>query len=409
MQNQCDVVVIGAGPAGACAAKMLTAQGVHVVVLEKEQFPRFSIGESLLPQSMSFLEQAGLKELVEQAGFQYKNGAAFLKQGQYSVFNFAEKLSEGPATTFQVKRADFDKKLADAAADAGAEIRYQHQVKEFIQQGQQVVLHVHDLKQDNQYQLHAKFVLDASGFGRVLPRLLDLESPSDFPVRKAVFTHIEDHLPDSFDRHKILITVHPEKPDIWFWLIPFSDGTSSLGVVGEQQFFSDFDGLTDEQLLMKLVQQVDDLSTLLVNSRICGPVRNIAGYTANVRSLHGDGFALLGNAGEFLDPVFSSGVTIALKSAVLAVPLVCKHLKGESVDWQTEFSQPLRLGISTFKEFVISWYDNRLQDIIFYPHSQPEIKAMVCSVLAGYAWDQANPYVGDTGKRLKVLAEICAA
>ncbi|WP_416306497.1 NAD(P)/FAD-dependent oxidoreductase [Neptunicella sp. SCSIO 80796] len=408
MTNQFDVVVIGAGPAGACAAKMLVDSGLSVVVVEKEQFPRFSIGESLLPQCMSFLEQAGLKDLVDNGGFQYKNGAAFFKSGQYTVFNFAEKLTTGPATTYQVKRADFDKKLADAAEQAGAEIRYQHQVTSFNQQESNVVLGINDLDKQQQYQLQGRFVLDASGFGRVLPRLLDLESPSDFPVRQAIFTHIQDNLPASFDRHKILITVYPHNPDIWFWLIPFSDGTSSLGMVGEQRFFSEFTHLSEEQILWHFIQQTEDLADLLVAAKVTGPVRKIAGYTANVNSLYGERYALLGNAGEFLDPVFSSGVTIALKSAVLAAPLVHKQLKGESVDWQSEFSQPLRLGISTFRHFVVSWYDRRLQDIIFYPHSQPEIKQMICSILAGYAWDQANPYVGGNGKRLKVLAEICA-
>ncbi|MDN4502138.1 NAD(P)/FAD-dependent oxidoreductase [Alteromonadaceae bacterium BrNp21-10] len=408
MQQHCDVIVIGAGPSGACAAKMLAEQGLKVVVIEKELFPRFSIGESLLPQCMSFLEQAGLKKAVDAAGFQHKNGAAFLKQGQYSEYSFAEKFTEGPATTFQVKRSEFDKILADQAAIAGADIRYQQQVLDIEHHVDNVTLTINDLNSDEQYALSAKFIMDASGFGRVLPRLLDLEIPSQFPVRQAVFSHIKDHLPSSFDRNKILIIVHPEEPDIWFWLIPFSDGTSSLGVVAEEKHFNKLGSLNNEALLWHFVNQTEDLASLISQATVTTPVRKLVGYSANVNALYGDRFVLLGNAGEFLDPVFSSGVTIALKSAILAAPLVAKQLNGGAVNWETEFSQPLRLGITTFKHFVISWYNKQLQDIIFYQTSQSEVKRMICSILAGYAWDQKNPYVQEDDRRLKVLAEICA-
>ncbi|GGO65905.1 NAD(P)/FAD-dependent oxidoreductase [Bowmanella pacifica] len=407
--NLCDVVVIGAGPAGACAAAMLVDQGLSVIVLEKEQFPRFSIGESLLPQSMAFLDKAGLVEAVNQHGFQLKNGAAFLKDGQYTVFDFSDKYSEGPGTTFQVKRAEFDKLLADGAANKGAQIRYRHQLLDVCGQAGAMTLTVDDLNEQQQYQLSCRFVLDASGFGRVLPRLLDLESPSDFPVRKAVFTHVRDHAPAHFDRNKILITVHSQKQDIWFWLIPFSDGTSSLGVVGLEQHYQQAGDLDDEAMLWHFIKQTPELHQLLIDAEVVQPLRTIMGYSANVRQLFGDGYALLGNAGEFLDPVFSSGVTIALQSANLAVPLVVKQLAGQPVDWQTEFSDPLRSGIGCFKEFVGGWYDTRLQDIIFYPAPDPGIKRMVCSVLAGYAWDGKNPFVSDAKRRLNTLAQICAA
>ncbi|MCJ8272091.1 MAG: FAD-dependent oxidoreductase, partial [Psychrosphaera sp.] len=114
-----------------------------------------------------------------------------------------------------------------------------------------------------------------------------------------------------------------------------------------------------------------------------------------------------GNAGEFLDPVFSSGVTIAMQSAIMAAPLVIKTLNGETVDWENEFSQPLRQGISTFKTFVEGWYNGDLRNIIFYPNPDSKIKRMVCSVLAGYAWDSDNPLVKHSKRRLKALAESC--
>ncbi|EGF32053.1 FAD-binding protein, inferred for ABFAE pathway, partial [Oxalobacteraceae bacterium IMCC9480] len=128
MIESVDILVIGAGPAGAVAAALLRQQGRHVLILEREQFPGFSIGESLLPQSMEYLEQAGMLRAVVQAGFQYKNGAAFMRDGCYTDFDFRDKHAAGWGTTYQVQRADFDQLLANEAARAGADIRYLHRV-----------------------------------------------------------------------------------------------------------------------------------------------------------------------------------------------------------------------------------------------------------------------------------------
>lgn len=406
-----DVLIIGAGPAGACAGAMLAQAGKTVLCIEKQHFPRFSIGESLLPHSMEFLAQAGLLGAVQARaavqGFQFKNGAAFLKQGQYTEFDFTQKSSAGPGTTFQVKRAPFDKILADAAAAQGLEIRYGDSVVRFEYKDEAKALVDIETEAGNIYQVTAGFVLDASGFGRVLPKLLDLEYPSGFPVRQACFCHVRDQISaPGFDRNKILITVHPELTDVWFWLIPFSDGTASLGVVGATQRFAA--DRTSEQNLFDKVQQEPTLSALLSNATRLNEARSLVGYSANVRSLHGPGYALLGNAGEFLDPVFSSGVTIALRSASQAVPLVLRALAGEQPDWEQDYEKPLRKGIETFRIFVESWYDGRFQDIIFNSNRQEAVSKMICSILAGYAWDLSNPYVADTKRRVQVLSELCS-
>ena len=119
-----DVAIIGAGPSGAIAASLLHQQGKRVLVLEKQHFPRFSIGESLLPCCMQFIEEAGMLEALNAAGFQYKNGAAFHRNGTYTTFDFTDKFTPGPGTTFQVQRASFDKLLADTAQNQGVDIRY---------------------------------------------------------------------------------------------------------------------------------------------------------------------------------------------------------------------------------------------------------------------------------------------
>ncbi len=404
-----DVVIIGAGPSGAIAASLLHQQGKQVLVLEKQHFPRFSIGESLLPNCMQFIEQAGMLEAVEQAGFQFKNGAAFRHNGTYTTFDFTEKFTQGPGTTFQVQRGQFDKLLADTAVSQGVEIRYGHQVND-IDLGQNAsstsILTVTD-EHDSVYRVTAKYVLDASGFGRVLPRLLHLEKPSNLPARSAIFTHIEDNITDaSFDREKILISVHPSQKDIWYWLIPFSDGRCSVGVVAEPHLIEHCQGDLEEQL-WQLLNEEPGLKALLSNAKVLQPCASLKGYSANVSTLATSQFALLGNAGEFLDPVFSSGVTIAMQSASMAVETLIKQLDGNEVDWQQDYAEPLMQGVNTFRTYVQAWYDGRFQDVIFYDDPNPTIKQMICSILAGYAWDTNNPFVKDSERRLNMIVDLC--
>jgi flavin-dependent dehydrogenase len=252
-------------------------------------------------------------------------------------------------------------------------------------------------------------VLDASGFGRCLARQLQLERPSPFPVRQALFTHLADGIPQgSFDRQKIRVVVHPRHREVWFWLIPFSDGRSSLGVVARPEFLAGFAG-TPEARLRALVAEDGGLAGLLGAACWDTAVREISGYSASVSTLHGRGFALLGNAAEFLDPVFSSGVTIAMRSASMAAAVLHRQLGGERVDWDEEFSRPLLRGVDVFRAYVEAWYDGRFQDIVFCQDPPEKFRAMVCSVLAGYVWDVDNPFVTDARRRLAQVAQLCAA
>jgi flavin-dependent dehydrogenase len=359
---------------------------------------------------MAYLEQAGMLQAVVEAGFQFKNGAAFMRNGRYTDFDFRDKRSQGWGTTYQVQRADFDHLLAREAERFGAQVRYRHEVLDVALGqpggGSRVTVRGAD---GATYQVDARFILDASGFGRILPRLLKLETPSNFPVRGAIFTHIQDGISDAgFDRNKIRVTVHPQHCDVWFWTIPFAGGRCSLGVVAETSFLERYQGTPTERL-RAIVAEDPSLQALLANAQWDTPARQIVGYSANVDQLWGPGYALLGNAGEFLDPVFSSGVTIAFKSASLAAAALQRQFAGETVDWQADFGAPLRKGVDTFRAFVESWYAGGFQKIIFHEQQQPEVRRMISAILAGYAWDQSNPYVKETPRRLAALEAICAA
>lgn len=403
--NKGEIIIIGAGPSGSIAGALLQNQGFKVTILERQLFPRFSIGESLLPQCMEFIKQAGMMDALVDAGFQYKNGASFVYQDQHTEFSFEDKFSTGMGTTFQVQRGRFDKLLADEAVRMGVDIQWQMEVMAADFASDRPELTVRNSHGEVMTYL-ADFVLDASGFGRILPKLLDLESPSGFPVRQALFGHIEDRIGEGrFDRNKIRITVHPEHKDVWYWLIPFSNGRSSVGVVAEPEFLQGWDN--NDQALQDIINQDPSLTALLQNAVFDEKINTIVGYSANVKSLYGKGYALLGNAGEFLDPVFSSGVTIAMKSASLAADILVRQFNNEAVDWQQDYAEPLQRGVNTFRVFVDAWYDGRFQDVIFHPQQQPEVKAMISSILAGYAWDENNPYVKNARPRLDTLVELC--
>lgn len=404
-----DVLVVGAGPAGAVSAALLAQRGYQVLVLERQQFPRFSIGESLLAYSTQLLQDAGLLDAVLGGGFQYKNGATFVCDQLFSEFNFANKFTAGCSFTFQVVRSEFDQLLAREAARLGATVRHGVEITAIDVSGDVPVITARSAAGD--VEVHRpRFVLDASGFGRTLARLLDLEKPSSFPVRAARFCHVKDGIvAGAFDRQKIRIGINPTNRDVWSWLIPFPNGTSSLGVVAARDHLARYTGSPEDQF-WAMVGDEPKLRSLLDRAHTVRPIGEIVGYAANVSTLHGPGFALLGNAAEFLDPVFSSGVTIALHSAKLAADALDRQFRGDSVSWERDFAEPLMFGIETFRSFVNGWYDGSLQDVIFHPSKDPAIHRMICSVLAGYAWDPANPYNGpQSGRRLRALAAVCRA
>ncbi len=400
--REVDVLVIGAGPSGSLASAFLKRAGIDVLCIEKEYFPRFVIGESLLPNCMNVLREAGFLEAVKAHGFQFKNGAAFSYKDKYRYFDFCDKSSAGDGTTFQVQRADFDKLLIDEAQKQGVEVIFGVAVENVENKDSHI-----EVALSNGERICAQYIVDASGYGRVLPRLLDLETPSCLKPRKAYFTHIQDNITEVlYDRKKILITTHPEDRSVWFWLIPFSNGRCSIGVVGEAEVL-DIPHCSSDEILKSHVYKAPMLKRLLDNALWDTPVRTISSYSKDVKTLFGERFVLLGNASEFLDPVFSSGVTIAMVSAKLATQCIIRAFRGENVDFNEEYVKPLMMGINAFRTYVQGWYDGTFQDVIYAENENNEVKRNICSILAGYAWDSTNPYVVKSDEALKAVAQYC--
>ena len=398
-----DVLVIGAGPSGTVAASMVNKSGLKVKIVEKLRFPRFVIGESLLPKCMEPLEEAGFLEALKKMGFQEKFGAKFVKNGQICDFNFSNQFTKGWNWTWQVPRAEFDKCLADTVESMGVPVSYETTVTHIEFKGSDSVTTIED-KNGNKSQIEARFIIDASGYGRVIPRLFNLDKPSNLPPRKTLFAHVKDERRSQTEEpNRITIVCH--EPEVWIWIIPFSNGNTSVGFVGNPEFFEKFKGNPEEKYRAMIDSQPYIKERLKSTELIFEPM-TIEGWSMSTNKFYGDGFVLTGNVTEFLDPIFSSGVTLATVSGCTAGKLVSRKLKGESIDWEEEFMQPTMQGVNTFRSYVMAWYDGSLQDIFFAPSSNIEIKNQICSVLAGYVWDLNNPFVKKHNQVLATLAEV---
>lgn len=400
-----DVLVIGAGPAGCIAASILNKQGYKVIIVEKEKFPRFVIGESLLPRVMDNLEEAGLLEAVKKAGFQEKFGAKFVKGNDTCDFDFSNQFSKGWTWTWQVPRGQFDKILADTVAAMGVSVNYETEVTDVKFNGTNSTTTIKD-KSGNEQQIAARFLIDASGYGRVLPRMFGLDEPSSLGKRKTHFTHFKDlKRPEGIDGNRITVIVHQTRT--WIWIIPFSNGITSVGFVSDPEFFEPFPADNTERM-KSLIQSDPNTAQRFMDAEMVFEPKTIEGYSISTKQLYGEGYALVGNATEFLDPVFSSGVTFAMESGRKAAKLVGNFLNNQNVDWQKEYTDYMMQGINTFRTYVSTWYTGELHDIFFSKNQDPEIKRQICSVLAGYVWDTDNPYVRKHEQAIKSLHKVIA-
>lgn len=403
MANKVDVVVIGAGPAGSVAAAKLLKEGKSVLILEKIQFPRFVIGESLLPQSMNYLEDLDLLTCIEEQKFQIKTGVCFYHENEVCDFLFNNQFSDGWHYTWQVKRANFDYALALEVEKRGAIVHYQAEVTNVITSPtvQNVTFSHPEL---GTQEIECQFVLDASGYGRVLPRMFDIEVPVPTPPRGAIFAHVQDVNRSEKAGRNIFVHSFNENT-AWIWSIPFSDGTTSVGIVGNADFIEECHK-NNSALFNQLLGEFPGLNGRYADVPKLFEPKVILNYAVSVKQLYGEGYALCGNSTEFLDPIFSSGVTFAISSGFKSADLVVKQLNGETVDWLNEYEVVMKKGIDVFRSYVNAWYDGTLAQIFFSKEEKEEFMKQICSVLAGYVWDESNPFVKKHKTILPTLAKV---
>lgn len=405
MIQNTDVLIIGAGPSGSVAAAYLREHNVNVIVLEKTQFPRIVVGESLIPRSMDHFEEAGLLPYLNRQNFEVKAGARFIRDEQICIFDFSKKFGKGQDWTWQVPRADFDMTLADAIINKGADLRFNEEVIDVQFEEKKSITTVK--KQNGEtYQINAKFLIDASGYGRVLPRLLNIDSPSKLNPHSAIFTHIDDvRRPEGREGTQISFDIIETK--VWLWVIPFSNGKTSVGIVGPTDYINE---LSTNQDTAEALQNAIKKSDFYVNRFGDLPFEFnpiwLKNYSAAVSKMFGDGYVLTGNSTEFLDPVFSSGVCFATESGLKAAKLAIKEINNEEVDWQKDYEDYMKEGINVFTTYVQEWYTGNLQELFFHQPENPDVKEKICAVLAGYVWNKENPFVRKHNSVIRNMAYL---
>ncbi|MCC6849459.1 MAG: tryptophan 7-halogenase [Deltaproteobacteria bacterium] len=402
-----DVLVIGAGPAGSVAGAKLVQCGRSVVCVDQGYFPRFVIGESLLPRVNELLAQVSMLDAVKAQGYMIKHGALFLRGDRRERFQFADALDGDSPWTWQVPRDHFDRVLATEARKAGVDLRFGHRVEAVAPAAEHVDVTITDLEAERTYELKPRFVVDASGYGRVLPRLFDLERTPLLPSRISAFTHVEgDVRPAGDEEGDIWICVHPRGG--WFWIIPFSNGRTSVGIVCDLALWDTAAGSPRERL-WTLVAEEPNARERLRDSVPVLPTRVIRNYSRKVSSMHGERWVVTGNAGDFLDPVFSSGVTLALETALAAAGLVDRTLAGERVDWDAEYDHVVDKAVAVFLHMIERWYDGDLHRVFFAPTKLPSAKRQITSLLGGHALRIDNPFVTSPRERIDaILARLPA-
>lgn len=403
VEESVEVLVIGAGPSGCVSAAYLKNNNVNVKIVEKSKFPRYVIGESLLPRCMDHFEEVGLLDALIAKGYEKKYGARFLKKGEVCSFDFGRKHGDGWDWTWQVPRDDFDNTLAKRVQEIGVPIEFESEVIDVSFKGSDSETIVRD-KNGKTKSIKAKFIIDSSGYGRVLPRLLDLDIPSKLPKHSSIFTQVKDSKRPS-GIEGTTITFDIIETEVWFWVIPFSNGTTSLGFVGPSEFINSFQGNSSEIFseLLKLspyyYERFRDLPFLF-------EPKIIQNFSKSVKQLYGPGYALTGNSAEFLDPVFSSGVTFATESGLLASKLAFRELSNEKVDWEKEYAGYIKEGVSVFSSYVREWYTGNLQKLFFHKAENKKLKEQICAVLAGYVWDKTNPFVTKHNRLINNVAHM---
>jgi flavin-dependent dehydrogenase len=386
--ESCDVAVIGGGPAGSTAATLLAKRGLKVMVLEKAHHPRFHIGESLLPMNLPIFERLGVLDKVRTLGV-FKPGADFEADNErgYNTYAFARALGNSPPHAYQVWRQDFDKMLFEHARECGADAREGHEVDKAEQSGPRETRL--DVRTDDgrSYTVQARYVVDASGRNAFLSSRKRLRRKNDEHQSAAIFGHYlgaTRRAGDDAGNISIYGFDHG-----WMWMIPLPDGVMSVGAVCRPDYLKQRKGRTVE-FLEDTLRLNPALWRRLERARLIGDeVRVTGNYSYDSKQMGGPGWVLVGDAFAFLDPVFSSGVYLAMSGAEQAAEAVVLALQDPAREMALlrKLEKRQRAGMARFSFFIYRFNGPVMRQMFRAPNNRWQIEQGVISMLAGDLYD----------------------
>ena len=382
----CSVVIAGGGPAGSTAATMLRKLGHSVVLLEKAPHPRFHIGESLLPFTMPLLRKIGFMPTMERAGFVPKWGSRFmLGDGRLAnTFYFSDGLTDGGPGAYQVTRSRFDHLLLDHCRGFGTDVREGHVVKEIRFEAGGVVVGVQHAD-GRPYSINGDFFVDATGRDAFMATRLKLKRMDRVLKSVAVFAHFEgvrrDEGRDAGNTISVVIRGG------WIWFIPLENGVTSIGVVAKADEVK-ASGKSPETFFHDTRARVPEIRGRLANARRLADVHVTRDFSYSSRRLYGDRYIVLGDAGFFLDPVFSSGVHLAISAGVLGAEAVHKKLTQRPIfNPLRAYQRELRSSQALYFKFIHGWYEPGFLELFLSPTRKFQMLEAITSVLAGASRD----------------------
>ena len=369
-----DVLVIGGGPAGTTAATLLAQQGLSVTLLERERFPRFQIGESLLPYNNDLFARLGVTDQLTEGDYFPKYGAYFVTgDGKTGYrFRFDTRLEDPYRRSFQVKRSDFDHLLMKNAEKHGVDVRQETPVTTIDLSNPEKVVVNGDLE--------ARFVLDASGHGSVVGNRIAARADVKSLKKIAFFAHYTNVPRDQGrDAGNTIIVI---LRDAWLWLIPITADIMSVGLVVDREHYLRC-GLEPEALLERTMAGAPFVAERMKRAQRVSQVYARKDFSFRMSNLAGSNYALIGDAAGFLDPIFSTGVFMAMKSADLAANAVVERLRTGSMDALLKYESDMQRGLDEYLRFIEHFYDHDFMEVFLQPSERWGLLTAVVGVLAG--------------------------
>ena len=379
-----DVAIIGGGPAGSTAGTLLARAGRRVVIIEREKFPRFHIGESLLPFSTQTFDRLGVREKLDRAFLPKYGGEITAACGTKGVkFYFKDGYKSKRERAYQVTRSEFDKVLLDHSRENGADVREETEAKriDFSDDGVRIEIETVDGVGST---IEARYLLDCSGRQTMLGSFFKIKKTYEHLQKFSVFAHYEnvDRLP-GIDATLIRMV---RGLDRWFWLIPLTETRTSVGVVMDTSTFRSAK-LSPEEALEGFISEQPLMMERMKNAQRVSPVYSTGDYSYRNLKLSGDRWLLVGDAAGFIDPVFSSGVFIAIMSAEKAADTLIEVLQDESKRRRLfkKYSRAVNRIMDIYLTFVNAWYQRSKEflEVFLNPTDTMQIAAAVNAVLAG--------------------------